>query len=57
MASKRKLEAAIARVKGGVSSLLMLLILFYCIALAIAGLVGIVLFLIWIFGLLQSIRI
>ncbi len=48
MASKRKLEAAIARVKGGVSSLLMLLILFYCIALAIAGLAGIVLFVKWI---------
>ena len=57
MTGKRKLEAAIARMKKGVGFLLMLLILFYVIALGMACLVGIVLFLLWISSVLLSIRI
>ena len=52
MAAKRKLEAAVARIKEGVSFLLMLLILFYIVALGVACLVGIVFFLLWIVNLL-----
>ncbi len=49
MATMRALKEAIARTKEDVGSLLKLLIVFYGIALGIAGLVGIVWFLIWIF--------
>ena len=52
MAAKRKLEAAVARIKEGVSFLLMLLILFYIVALGVACLVGIVFFLLWIMNVL-----
>ena len=52
VASKRKLEAAIARIKGGVVTLLMLLIVLYCIALFSACLIGVLLFLLWVFGVL-----
>ena len=52
MATMRALKEAIARTKENVGSLLKPLIVLYCIALAIAGLVGIVFFLIWIFGVL-----
>jgi len=52
VASERKLEAAIARIKGGVATLLMLLIVLYCTALFSACLFGVFLFLLWVFGVL-----
>ena len=57
VAGKGKLEAAIARIKEGVGFLLMLLILFYIIALGVVCLVGIVLFLLWIISVLLIMRI
>ncbi len=50
MTGERKLEPATARAKEGVGSLLKALVLLCCITLGIAGLVGIVLFLLWILG-------
>jgi len=56
MIAQRTFEAAIARIKGGVASLLKPLIVFYLIALGVACSVGISLFLIWIFRILLSMR-
>ena len=52
MIAQRTFEAAIARIEGGVVTLLMLLIVLYCIALFSACLIGALLFLLWVFGVL-----
>jgi len=52
MVGARQLAAARAGLKEGVGSLLRSLVAFYCIALGIAGLFGIVLFLLWILRVL-----
>ena len=52
MVGVRQLEAARAGMKEGVGFSLKLLVAFYCIALGAAGLVGIVLFLLWILRVL-----